>query len=85
MVEAGAFPGPGQLPGKLHDNEVLQDRPGGTAWLVEARGVLPDEVAGDSRVGEGQLWGTDRRQGASIWCGHGVFSHNLVKIAALAS
>jgi IS5 family transposase len=27
----------------------------------------------------------DRRQGASIWCGHGVFSHNLVKISALAS
>jgi len=27
----------------------------------------------------------DGRQGASIWCGHGVFSHNLVKIAALAS
>ena len=27
----------------------------------------------------------DRRQGASIWCGHGVFTHNLVKISALAS
>jgi transposase, IS5 family len=27
----------------------------------------------------------DSRQGASIWCGHGVFAHNLVKIAALAS
>jgi IS5 family transposase len=27
----------------------------------------------------------DRRQGAAIWCGHGVFVHNLVKIAALAS
>src|SRR5947207_2851147 len=27
----------------------------------------------------------DGRQGASIWCGHGVFSHNLVKISALAS
>ena len=25
------------------------------------------------------------RQGASIWCGHGVFTHNLVKISALAS
>jgi transposase, IS5 family len=25
------------------------------------------------------------RHGASIWCGHGVFGHNLVKIAALAS
>jgi len=24
------------------------------------------------------------RQGAAIWCGHGVFAHNLVKIAALA-
>jgi IS5 family transposase len=27
----------------------------------------------------------DGRDGASIWCGHGVFSHNLVKISALAS
>jgi hypothetical protein len=27
----------------------------------------------------------DSRQGASIWCRHGVFSHNLVKISALAS
>jgi transposase, IS5 family len=27
----------------------------------------------------------DRREGAAIWCGHGVFTHNLVKISALAS
>jgi IS5 family transposase len=27
----------------------------------------------------------DGRHGASIWCGHGVFAHNLVKISALAS
>jgi IS5 family transposase len=27
----------------------------------------------------------DGRHGAAIWCGHGVFTHNLVKIAALAS
>jgi transposase, IS5 family len=27
----------------------------------------------------------DGRQGAAIWCGHGVFTHNLHKIAALAS
>jgi IS5 family transposase len=27
----------------------------------------------------------DRREGAAIWCGHGVFAHNLVKITALAS
>ncbi len=27
----------------------------------------------------------DRSAGAAIWCGHGVFAHNLVKIAALAS
>jgi transposase, IS5 family len=26
----------------------------------------------------------DGRQGAAIWCGHGVFTHNLVKIGALA-
>jgi len=27
----------------------------------------------------------DGRQGAAIWCRHGVFAHNLVKIGALAS
>jgi transposase, IS5 family len=27
----------------------------------------------------------DGRQGAAIWCGQGVFAHNLVKIGALAS
>src|SRR5262245_16816883 len=27
----------------------------------------------------------DGRQGTAIWCGHGVFTHNLVKIASLAS
>ena len=27
----------------------------------------------------------DGRHGAAIWCGHGVFAHNLVKIATLAS
>jgi transposase, IS5 family len=27
----------------------------------------------------------DGREGASIWCGHGVFAHNLVKIGAMAS
>jgi len=26
----------------------------------------------------------DGRHGAAIWCGHGVFTHNLVKIATLA-
>ena len=25
------------------------------------------------------------REGASIWCGHGTFTHSLVKIGALAS
>jgi IS5 family transposase len=27
----------------------------------------------------------DGRNGAAIWCGHGVFAHNLVKISALAA
>ena len=27
----------------------------------------------------------DGRNGAAIWCGHGVFAHNLVKVGALAS
>ena len=27
----------------------------------------------------------DTKHGATIWCGHGVFAHNLVKIGALAS
>jgi transposase, IS5 family len=27
----------------------------------------------------------DTRHGAAIWCGHGVFAHNLIKIGAMAS
>jgi IS5 family transposase len=27
----------------------------------------------------------DGKDGAAIWCGHGIFAHNLVKISALAS
>ena len=27
----------------------------------------------------------DGRHGAAIWCGHGVFAHNLIKISVLAS
>ena len=27
----------------------------------------------------------DGRHGAAIWCGHGVFAHNLVKIANLTA
>jgi IS5 family transposase len=27
----------------------------------------------------------DSRHGAAIWCGHGVFAHNLIKIGALAN
>jgi len=27
----------------------------------------------------------DGRNGAAIWCGHGVFAHNLVKISALTA
>jgi transposase, IS5 family len=27
----------------------------------------------------------DGRQGAAIWCGHGVFAHNLAKISTMAS
>jgi transposase, IS5 family len=27
----------------------------------------------------------DHRHGAAIWCGHGVFAHNLVKIGTLTS
>ncbi len=27
----------------------------------------------------------DGRQGAAIWCGHGVFAHNLAKIATMTS
>jgi transposase, IS5 family len=28
---------------------------------------------------------TDGRKGTAIWCGHGIFAHNLVKITALAN
>jgi len=27
----------------------------------------------------------DGRRGAAIWCGHGIFVHNLLQIGAVAS
>jgi transposase, IS5 family len=41
-----------------------------------------------SYLKRGYGWGRthlDGREGAAIWCGHGVFAHNLIKISALAS
>src|SRR5258708_5268013 len=41
-----------------------------------------------SYLKRGYGWGRTRldgRHGAAIWCGHAVFAHHLVKIAALAS
>ena len=35
------------------------------------------------RYGWDRTW-LDGRKGATIWCGHGVFTHNLVKLGALA-
>ena len=35
------------------------------------------------RYGWDRTW-LDGRKGATIWCGHGVFAHNLVKLGALA-
>jgi hypothetical protein len=46
------------------------------------------ELAADGLTAAGYGWDRTRldgRQGASLWCGHGVFAHNLVKISALAS
>jgi IS5 family transposase len=40
-----------------------------------------------SHLKRGYGWdrtGLDGKKGAAIWCGHGVFAHNLVKISALA-
>jgi transposase, IS5 family len=41
-----------------------------------------------SYLKRGYGWGRTHlggREGAAIWCGHGVFAHNLIKISALAS
>jgi hypothetical protein len=45
--------------------------------LVLSLVIIEDEAHGFRRV--------VGRDGASMWCGHGVFVHNLVKISALAS
>lgn len=49
-------------------------------WRTGAEGRI-------SYLKRGYGWGRTRldgRHGAAIWCGHGVFAHNLVKIAAMA-
>ena len=62
-------------------------RPSSTAaasagWSSGGPGRRPD-----SYLKRGYGWDRtflDGRNGAAIWCGHGVFAHNLVKITALA-
>jgi hypothetical protein len=48
-------------------------------------GVVPQYVTDFKRGYGWDRTRLDGRDGASIWCGHGVFTHNLVKISALAS
>ena len=50
-------------------------------WLTGSEGRI-------SYLKRGYGWDRTRldgRHGAAIWCGHGVFAHNLVKIGVLAS
>jgi transposase, IS5 family len=54
------------------------------ARRVQAAGGATGTVMRDRRRAAG--WrAREMAAGASIWCGHGVFTHNLVKISALAS
>ena len=41
-----------------------------------------DEASADWSSGAPDL---DGQHGAGIWCGHGVFAHNLVKISGLTA
>ena len=55
-----------------------------TGWSSGA----PAPRGGSATSNAGYGWDRTRldgRQGAAIWCGHGVFAHNLAKIGALAS
>jgi hypothetical protein len=58
------------------------------AGSAGSSGSEPAPKAGSATSKRGYGWDRTRldgREGASIWCGHGVFAHNLVKISALAS
>jgi transposase, IS5 family len=55
------------------------------------RGLVKWRTGSEGRISylkRGYGWDRTRldgREGAAIWCGHGAFAHNLVKISALAS
>ena len=52
-------------------------------WWPAGRIAVAELDAGDV-ISLVRLAMDDGRHGAAIWCGHGVFARNLVKIAALA-
>jgi hypothetical protein len=51
------------------------------AYRTDSHGHRPQSLAD---LAEWDRTLLDGRNGAATWCGHGVFSHNLVKISALA-
>ncbi len=55
-----------------------RSKPSAARREFEHRRAFRDKIGGN----RSELTGID---GARIWCGHGVFAHNLVKISALAA
>jgi IS5 family transposase len=77
-VEYGAAPDGPQLAPAV---QRVSRRAGLVKWRTGSEGRI-------SYLKRGYGWDRTRldgRQGAAIWCGHGVFTHNLAKIGALAS
>ena len=59
VVEARAFPGPGELAGEFHQHECLDPASRCAVGLAEAAGVLAEQVGGDAGIDEGQLGSAD--------------------------
>ena len=81
-VRTVVIPRPGQDLTRPQSNRAQAAASGG--WSSGA----PDPRDRISYLKRGYGWDRTRldgRHGAAIWCGHGVFAHNLVKIGVLAS
>ena len=86
MADGGETP----VPRRLSRSVIDSVGPAGAEFARNASASLSGELAARVPAYLKRGYGWDRTrldgsQGAAIWCGHGVFTHNLVKIAALAS
>jgi hypothetical protein len=73
-------PPPGHNVGRPQEDRAQPQLPPPGQWRTGCEGRI-------SYLKRGHGWDRthlDGRHGVATWCGHGVFTHNLVKIAAVA-